>query len=258
MSDNEGLADALKFVAETAQEATDKTIQIITNPNEKAGTYLLAKQDGTFEQRTAAPGWLFHAFRTPMELRNFIDNDAESKTAAIFVADENLTYVPDHADARNRFTCKMIAHEQFTLISALAGKTFGQREFISLLRIALRGCISEGSNLLALMRELKFNTDAAGQGSIQHGQESLGRGIIAKVTGVDAIPQELFLSTQVYENWDPKVNIACAIEILTQEQQFRLIPYPGEIRRAKDGVLLAIQEQVAKNDRNIPAYLGTV
>jgi hypothetical protein len=261
MEDTEGLAQALEYVGDLAAKAADLSPKILDMPNEKPGTYaIINPKDGTLVKAMRSAPWIDHKFRTPGELRNFINasEKATSAQSAVFVGDAAAVFAFDREDARNRASCTLVEGEQWKTIAALPSARFAQREFIALLRIGLRGCLLGDSNLLAIVRDLRFNTAGEGTGTIQHGSESLGKSLVARVAGIDAIPEGVYLSVQVFENWAQNVTIPCAIDILTQEQQFRLVPYPGELRKAKDETLAGILEFLAGNENEVPAYLGTV
>ena len=261
MSDSQ-LADALKFTSEQAKATIKPLPTIIPLNTEPEGHYLLVKHDGTYTEHYREPEPMNHRFETAMELVTFIGALApDPKEAAIFLDSDGATFVPDRNDPRPKARVELDYTSRFETLQKFAGtngsQPMDQRSFLALFRISFRGCLS-GSNLVQLLRDLKFVNNAAGEGNIQHGQESLGRSIVAKVAGVDAIPEDITIHVPVFDGYGQSQPVACAIEIMTQEQRFRLIPFPGEVERAEADALDYVRGILAENTPKIPVYLGEV
>jgi hypothetical protein len=68
------------------------------------------------------------------------------------------------------------------------------------------------------------------------------------VTGESSFPEELVLDIQVFENFDFRVKVACAVEIFPADQRFKLTPFPLELKKAMDETMryiaIAFEDQI--------------
>lgn len=196
---------------------------------------------------------------SPEALKEFIENPPhgfvfEGEGPALYYNEESLTLRFDES-IRDNAACQLKHSPQFLALRDVASqKPFRQRDFVRFLRIDLFGCFSAESSLLPLVRNLKWTNSAEGGGNIQHGKESMGRSIEARVSGESTIPEEVTLFVPVYENFRNIQPVQCAIEILTDEQAFRLTPYPMSLSNAVEETVEAIGLLFA--DCGVPAYHG--
>jgi hypothetical protein len=102
----------------------------------------------------------------------------------------------------------------------------------------------------------KFSSAADGAGSIQHSRESIGRSINAAVTGEAALPEDVWLTVPVFENHPFRARIACALEIMPQDQTFQLLPFPLEVQQAMDTALADVVNTL-KGENVPPAFRGS-
>jgi hypothetical protein len=223
---------------------------------EKAGTYYLIGPDGKAERRVVDPPWADFKPETPAELKRFIENHRTGDAQAVFYNDDRVTFVFDENDRRDKATCELATTPPFDWLTTASTNPpiLRQADFVRLLRITLRGCLPDG-NLLALVRQLKFNTAGEAAGSIQHGRESMAKSITATITGEAALPEEVGLFVQVFENHPYRAQVICALETHPNEQAFRLTPYPLEVRRAMDEALDDIAD-LYRGDDMPPVYRG--
>lgn len=247
----EGIALAIDKVAELTR-AAKRNPQILPIAQEKKGTYLLIEDD---KVTTALAGadWHNETLATPDEMVRFVAA-SKGKQSAVFYDDAGIIFVYDLGDRRDMASCALRLSPQHQWVLKPAGP-MRQQEFIRLLRITLRGCLSPDSNLLGIVRNLKFSAAADGGGNIQHGRESVGRSLQAQVTGESAIPEEVTLMVQTFDNVKVARPIACAIEVNPQDQTLQLTPYPMEARRAMDESLAILAESF-EGDGMPPVYRG--
>lgn len=252
------MAGAIQEV-ERLTRAAHKT-EILKADGEPRGVYYLVGPDGKAHRTVAGPDWHGERLATPAQLRTFVaDHSAgtEDGKGVLFYDESRIVYVYDEGDRRDRAVCELVQSPQFKLLTALsdAPKNFDQASFVRLLRITLRGCLPPDGNLLPLVRNLKFTSGAETERDVQHGRESVGRQVTAAVRGVDAIPEEVTLLVPVFENHNFKARVACAVEVMTHEQAFRLTPYPLEIKHAMDEAMESVAE-VLGSDGLPAAYRG--
>jgi hypothetical protein len=233
--DGQDMAQAIDKISALAT-AAQKTTTLAVN-QEPAGYYYLIGPDGKATLTEAKPGWHAEKLATPAQLRDFIKGTTMGE-GALFYDEQRVTYVYSLDDRRDRATCDLKKSPQYLWLETAAAKpvVLSQRDFIRTLRVLFRGCVGE-SNLLPLVRDLKFTGASEGAGNIQHGRESIGRSITNAVTGQSAIPEEVALTVPVFENHPLRARISCALEVVPQDQTFQLIPYPLEVHQAMDAAL---------------------
>lgn len=174
----------------------------------------------------------------------------------VFYTANGLDFIFDlNAPRQDHARCPMPFTAEFTWLRDKSGAMLNQKAFVRLLRIDLRRCFTD-SNLLALVRNLKWKVGADTAGDVQHGRESLGRAIQAEVRGESSIPEDIFLSVPIWENFRFATTVTCAVEIFPAEEVFKLTPLPGSMERALDDGLDAIRELFESEDKFPPFFRG--
>lgn len=94
--------------------------------------------------------------------------------------------VLDDEDRRDTVTLELLAADEFrTLLqvaerSGCAARNYDQQSFVRLLRVELAGCL-EDPTVIGSLRQLDWEKAEKGHATSQHGKESLGKSIQAKV-----------------------------------------------------------------------------
>lgn len=235
------IADAIDKVAALA--LAGKRVEIVPAVGEPVGFYYLVKPDGTATLTEAKPARHSEKLATPAQLRDFIKGTIVDTDGLLYYDDKQIVFVYEQGDKRDRATCELRKSQQYLWLenASRTPPSMDQKTFVKTLRILFRGSLGD-SNLLTLARSLKFSATGDGVGIIQHGRESMGKNIASALTGDSALPEDVFLSVQVFENHPFKTRVACALEIAPQDQTFQLIPYPLEIQTAMDSTLENITE----------------
>lgn len=260
MENTNGLGAVTAQVERLVIDALDS--EIMECPQEPRGYYLIGPK-GEAKLVRPEPGWHKEGFDRPEELRRFILEQSADKDgilipcdfAAVFVTPERIILVHDLKDRRNISICPLQISPQYNWLLQNGGKQMSQTSIVRELRITFRNCL-QSENLLGLLRSLKFNTDLSGNADLQHGRESMGKSVLAKVTGVDALPEETDLMMPVFNNHGKKTGIKCAIEVFPAEQTFAITPYPQELTRAMDDAVADLIMMFTDNDLP-PCYRGT-
>lgn len=145
----------------------------------------------------------------------------------------------DNADRLEEVRLALRVSEQFKALASLP-KAFDQRALILFLKRNLAGAVDD--TLISIFRKLDFQKREEGGATIKHGDESLGRGIHAAVTGSAEIPEFLTATIVVYSNPEIRfsVTVRLSVDIDVQRCVIELTPLPDEIERA----ILATQEYI--------------
>jgi hypothetical protein len=246
------IAEAIEKLQQLTSAAAKTTVFPVDV--EPKGTYYLVGPDGKAELKVAAPGWHGEKLATPQQLADFVA-DRKTENSVVFYNETGIHFVYDRDDRRDGAYCKLLISPQYSYLSS-ACSAMKQSDFIRLLRIQFRGCLGE-SNLLPLAKNLKFTNDQAAAGQYEQGRQSLSRGVVAQVTGADAFPEEVTLTVPVFENFEMRTTIDCALEVMPMEQQFKLTPFPLELSAAMNETLVAIAGLFTGKDMP-PIYKGAV
>lgn len=174
---------------------------------------------------------------TPEAFAEYVKRDGAVDGGTCFYGEQLLQYVEDEDLRYDAAHCPLIKSVPFKWLEAESSKPMTQAQLVRTLRIIFNGCLPGDSNLIGVVRNMKFDSASAAAAEIKHGRESLGRQIQASVTGEGAIPEEVNLFLPVYENFGRPKFVKCAIEVFPHEQQFKLTPYPGQLRDAVELVL---------------------
>lgn len=249
--DGQDLGSAIQEI-ERLTRASQKT-EILKAPDQPSGVFYIVGPDGKADKTTADPAWHSEKLATPVELARFIKEHSDEGSAT-FLSETKAVFVYELTDRRDVAVCDLRLSPQFRWLKDSSGKAMDQKSFVRLLRIDFRGCLGD-SNLLPLVRQLKFTADGAVEGNIQHGRESMGKQITAAVTGADAIPEDLTLFVPVFENHPFRARVACAVETLPHEQAFRLTPFPLEVPVAMDAAMEDVR-RVLSGDKLPTVYRG--
>ena len=259
----EGLSvETLDLLQKTAVKASgaDEKVQILEPVQEPDGRYLIVTEDGSYQFVSAEAPLRDHTLASVDQVGPLVSHlTGKSYKPVVWYREEAVVIVCD--DDKRREQAVLVLHltpQLETLIGIEKDKTtYSQKEFVRLLRITFAGCRSNDA-LLNYVREVRFGSSSEGGGSIQHGRESLGSDIQAAALNPDECPDEITFSIRVFD--DPYLTedwlIKCAVEILVEEQKFRLTPYPLEIKNAIDLELNAVAMLLAESCKEAPVFRG--
>lgn len=143
-------------------------------------------------------------------------------------------------DRLERLKMPLVLSDQMRSVMKLPGQ-FDQRSLVLFLKRNLCGTIDPA--VIAPFRQLDFTKREQAGGSVNHGDESLGRSIQAAVTQAKDIPEFLTLSIRVFANPDVvfRAKVILSVDIDVQRGIIELTPLPDEITNA----LVAAEEFVA-------------
>lgn len=123
--------------------------------------------------------------------------------------------------------------EILTLQNCLNCAPMSQEDFVRLVRIELNYSKQSISNLLSVLRNLQFKSEATSSGVVNHGKRSVGAKEEQRVWGDVEVPEEVDVVVPAFaETSSYLCKVPCAVEINTVTHKFRLTPYPGSIDRA--------------------------
>jgi hypothetical protein len=128
---------------------------------------------------------------------------------------------------------------------------------IRALRIIFDGCLPHDSNLVNVLRNVKWKQDGQVEGTVQKGREGLGASIVREIQGINDFPDEFTVTVRVYENVLQEVKVRVALEILPDVAKFEFIPFPNELHNG----LTETQEWLRgdiEEATGVPTFIGAV
>lgn len=237
------------------------TTNVVGGSGEPDGAYYLIGPEGKAHLKIPGPKRHAEFLDTPLELTKYLANLAAGggKNAAVFYTETSIVAVYDRDDRRDRVSVLLKPSPQYSWLRDSGVKTMGQQEIVRTLRITFRGNLVGGSDIVNLLRKLKFKADGTAEGDIQHGRESLGKTIVNEVTGLNALPEDISFNVPVFDNHPFRAYIECALEIDPANQNFRITAFPQQVKNAMDAAMSDIEFTLAGNDPKVtlpPRFRG--
>ena len=158
-----------------------------------------------------------------------------AEEAVIWHCDAGVVAVLNDAEYRDsQVTMPLPVHPKFAAIERQTGNTFTQKGLIDFLRLNLKPEIENAvPGFISQLREIRVQQNVAGDSTIKHGRESMGKTIDNAVTGADALPDELELTLPLWLHLDALVTLHFVFDIDVAEAKFSFRPKPGELERAR-------------------------
>lgn len=258
------LSDGVKEIERVTKASHVVEPKIIALPMEKPGTYAVTwpGPSGTnipLDVRVAGPVWHNERLEDPLQLKIFIESmegrGIKPEEGAVYIGPTSITYVYSFEDRRHRASCPLVVSKPWAWLSC-DQKPLDQRSIIRLLRITFDRWLPSDSNLISVLRNVKWKQDGTTEANLQRGKEALGRQILNEAAGISNFPDEFTVTGDVFENFYSPVSARIALEILPDVQAFELIPFPGQVRSGLDATLLRLQSDIAQT--KVPTFIGAV
>ena len=183
---------------------------------------------------------------------------AKLKDVVVWYESTGIVVILDDAVRRDRATLELKLHPTFVLLQEIAKKKYDQRSFRRLLRIDL-GPYTRTADLPKWVSAVDFKRDSLDKAERTRGSESFGKAVKTEVmSAAGECPEELILDVPIFD--DPslvleKEEVVCAVEILFDENSFQLIPYPGQLQLAIDGMVDIIGRRL-RESLGCPVFRG--
>lgn len=257
------IAEALKYLSELAQSAA-RPVEINV-PDPRRARYLTGGGASHEIARPVPPR--DHGVKRLSDLialAERFNSGPQDHAPVVWYDEESVVLVIDDDGHRcETATLDLVESDAFAVVRSLAGGTqsrpFDHKSFVRLLRIDLAGALAP-SELLNVVRKIRFENGTITQGQVQKSRESLGREITAAVSAEAEIPDDVTLSVPVYktDGEDGEYPLRCTVEVDPMQGCFRLIPYPDEIERVQRLAVASIAGRLeAGLPGSVPHHFGT-
>jgi len=215
-----------------------------TVPGEPPHVYCRRDTDGTFSYQKAEPT---PRANTAFDLSTIIAH--AGRVAELVMGKEEPERMPeiwyshlgvilllDSSERRDFVKMPLDLSTQLKKLTELQKNqpSLTQAQTLRELRITYRGCLGS-SNIVDILRQVKFNATQDSESSIQHGKSSIGKTLTAQVTGTGTLPPEINITVPVFEQPELKMiktTIPVCLEPNAETATFSLIPPPGSITAA--------------------------
>ena len=231
-ADGVGLAGLAEQITELAR--TSAAPQTIDNRDRRE---VVVAIDGKIERVAVPPPVRDHEAGTLADLATFALHQIASGRAGPAVVWHNpaaIVAILDDTDRRDRITFLLSPSRPFVKLAELE-RTGPLLQVAELVRM-LRFLFGVSPDVLGRFRRLDWDKTDRQTDRAEHGRESLGRDITARVEGVEEIPEELTVSVPLYDNAgerDP-YEIRLGVDLDPVNRGVRLVPMPGELQRVSD------------------------
>lgn len=226
------IKEALEFLAQQAVLSQRNTFRPDSEPED---TYFLRGADGKYERMQAEPDprdYVASAFEDFVELIKSSRGNA-TKTL-VMVGARGVVGLLDEVQRRERVTFLLRPTMGFlTVKECEKRRPLGQREFVSMMRVELNGCVDP--ILIAAFKHIRFEKSSDGEQQISNSNKAISSKIQMKLAAGGAdIPEEITLDLAVYEEFPTiKKAVRCVVETCIEEGTFTLIPVAGELLSAQ-------------------------
>lgn len=247
------LAEAIKEIKSLAQQLEQAQYPKVQKAESEPDGYYRLVSSGKVELVKAQPDWHCEVLDTPEAMVAFAEA-AKGERSVLFCDDDGVVFVYDQADRRDTASLKLTETEQFAFLTKEPPR-LTHKDAYRTLRVLFDGCLTEKS-MLDWLKTTKFEVNKGIVSTVQQGRDSLGRTVDAACSGNGASnPEELTLVVPVYNELPTfKCVIRCFFDILAEEAMFRILPYAGQVRAARDLTLKQIMSLMAPVE--IPVYQG--
>lgn len=256
-----------KLVADLAVKANGQ--RIFTAPGEPPHVYYVLRPDGHLERTTAMPGrWEMDAADLNTLCRVAVDWTADGVRPEIWcdrdcvVADLNPSVSRGPVCALNlTYSPQMVRLMEWDRAGRVS---LSQAELVLLLRTLFAGCFPP--DFLPAVRNVRSSKNAEVNSQISQGKVSLGKSIVAEMTGVAAIPERVTFVVPVFAQLVVPVvgEVRVEIDPDPQSERFTLVVLPGDVERAFGKAEEDLVERVSRvlaglmaTESDIPVYRGS-
>jgi hypothetical protein len=255
-------ADALKFIADQAAKANPGA-RIVYTDREPDHIYYVLQADGDLKRVAAEPEPENHRADDIPTLAALAKESMECEPCAqIWYGRHGAVLINPGLCSRARVRLKLAPSPQMMQLISWdqRGKgSVGQAELVLLLRTLFAGCAPEG--LLSTIRGVRTQRAAEVNSQITQGKVSLGKSLVAEMSGTAAIPEEVSFKVPVFDSHAVRVfaQVRLAIDPDPQTESFTLVVLPGQIEAAHEYAESWFAEMIRAElgpENLIPLYRG--
>jgi hypothetical protein len=245
----------LELIQTTAQEAQSAKILPELNTDGRTAYVQIANEIREIE---LAPAPRQHTIECLGDLIKYA-LAIKDLSPVVWHGDDGVVLIVKDSDRRDRVSFPLSKSARFVTLQTLAIEKnyLTQAQFIRLLRVDLG---LDNVTVVSKFRKLQWSSGSDTDRDAQHGNERIGKTVIAKVQAVEDLPDEINIDVPVYQQPGERqeYTVKCTIEIDTINQGFQLVPKPDELQRvitlAQDQIRMRLDDNL--KGAEIPIYQG--
>jgi hypothetical protein len=259
------LREALEYLLESGQRAT--ALDVVQIPGDPTRVILHNHHEGTQTDHELPPPRRNHAITNRLDFVAFAQRKTLVASApgldedpVCWINRQGATLILD--DDRYRQNHVVWAFDRtrqagwLDMVDEAANPMLEPTELITVIRrvLGLTDC-----PLISALRHVDWETAKQTRTIAERGKESLGQTISAKVSTLEAIPEQITVSVPLFEGGIcPKSDISCLVEIDAPTAKVGLFPRPGQMREAYDAAVNFIANDLTNDfDGALPLYRGS-
>lgn len=242
--------ETLEQIQETAVQAAQATVLNIPGDGRKAYVQI----NGKVQEYAVSPACRKHFVMSLADLLTFSRDYEPSRPAGqqqgrqvIWHNPVGVILVLDDEDRRDRVVFNLTPTVRFQALKDLAKnrRSLDLREFRRLLKIVL----GVDPVLVNKFSKLDFSTAAKTTREAAHTQDRMGKIISQEVTGEADIPEELVISTPLYQETGEQdiYDLSCVIDIDFANSRLSIEPKPDEIEAAERAHQYSLRQRIDKD-----------
>jgi hypothetical protein len=256
------LKEAFEFLTNLGRTQAVGSILVPPKGTEPEHIYFLRDANGKIERMVAESEPRNDEAQSLIPIVDFaIENKA---TAEIWYSRNMVSVTLDRRTRRDCVNFKPILSAQIIALQHLEKNKphIRQPDLIKELRVTFNGCLN--SNLIDILKRVKFTNGSTIEMETTKTKASIGKQIMADVTGTADIPDDFKLVVPVFSNafFAPlRQSVTVALEPDPANGTFQVIPYPQEVEKAIAAGEEYIRLQIGgmlkdAGVENVPVYNG--
>lgn len=245
------IRDALQYLAELGKKTGD--IRTLDMPGHDL---LVVTPDGTAAQYTKPSPARTHQLDSLEAFRDVMLSMSISNEATVWHDEEVVRGLLGDQYREDQITLPLVKSEQFESLERAQHSWLDQRQLVETLRSTWRGVMPDP--LLPMVRRVEFKRTSDGGRSLEHGKESLGKGVEAEVSALGEIPEYVQATCLVYQTAGVifRCQVECCLTVDVDNQRFMIAPIPGKIEEAITAAAAWIGETLRSELDGIEVFAG--
>lgn len=248
------LAEFVAKIATLAQEA--KSVEFHTQPS-LPGVVFVRHGDQLLREDVPAARRA-HTLASFADLVQALVDKAIGPAPEVYVAAGSIVALLDRAKRTERVTVPLQDSARFRLACSLQKpQSFQPKEAVKLLRYEFHdGGVEAVAEALS---HVDFERTSAGRSHVEHGKESLGRAVEAKVQQAENIPKTFSVempiwTTAGFDGYGPSIMFGLFLDLDDSRVELRVLS--DEIERARNAALLNVAADLRDRLPGVPVFLG--
>lgn len=241
------LAEVVKLIQNTAAQQAE---QILLYSDERKDVVSHCGEIHTFEK---SPDPRRHTVRTVASMAAAAEKWGQSG-GVLWVDHDMVVLIIDDLDRLDSVLLPLEIHETFKVVRELV-RPIPHREFVTLLRRQLRGCVDKA--FVNAISKIEIHNRESRQSEAVKGRDKGMGEFHRELANADGIPETVVLTTPVFRNPDipyrASIQMFCDVDLESCAVLF--VPLPGELDRVTNEALKTVESMLEAT--GLPIFRGS-